>query len=296
MKKKWTAALAVLLTLLMLTGAAAGRNRSRPASAPASSATADNGERVCLPILMYHEVKRSRTGKDCITPAELEGDLAFLKRSGYTTVTMTDLIQYADGKAPLPAKPIVLSFDDGYLSTYRYAYPLVRKYDMKMVLSIIGKSADDFTEAPSDNIDCSHATWEQIREMLASGYVEIQNHTYNLHHITRKRFGCQKKRSESSTGYEKVLTDDLDRMQQEVYIMTGVRPNTFTYPYGKVSPESVPVLKRLGFRASLTCDYGLNLIGRDPQALYGLRRICRPHGSSAQKMLKEAQKTLKYRK
>lgn len=297
MKFKKAAIFAVVSILLLCLGAPADWSGSRPVSAPMGGSAAAGGDgRVCLPILMYHEVKPAHTGKDCITPGELESDLRFLQKNGYTAITMTDLIAYVDGRADLPDKPIVLSFDDGYLSSYVYAFPLIQKYDMKMVLSIIGKSTDDFTDIPSDNIDCSHATWGQIRDMLASGHVELQNHTYNLHHITRRRFGCQKRRGESQAAYERVLTDDLELLQREIFAMTGTQPNTFTYPYGQVSPESVPVLQKLGFRASLTCDYGLNLIDRDPQSLFGLLRICRPHGSGAQKMLKEAQKTLKYRK
>lgn len=299
MKKRWKAGLAVCLALLFGAFAAAEPDaRAHRAVAAAAEAPAGQLEdgRICLPILMYHEVKHSHTGKDCITPGELESDLSYLKKNGYTAITMTELINYTDGKGELPPRPIILSFDDGYLSSYVYAYPLIRKYDMKMVLSLIGKSTDDFTEIPSDDIDCSHATWDQIREMLASGHVEIQNHTYNMHHITRKRFGCQKRKGESRAEYERVLTADLDQLQQEIYTMTGIRPNTFTYPYGQVSPESVPVLKKLGFKASLTCDYGLNLIDRDPQTLFGLRRICRAHGSSAQKLLAGAQKTLRFRR
>ncbi len=68
---------------------------------------------------------------------------------------------------------------------------------MKIVLSIIGRYSDESTEVPDNNLNYSHVTWDQINEMKNLGYVEIQNHTYNLLLITQKRFGCQKRRGES---------------------------------------------------------------------------------------------------
>lgn len=250
---------------------------------------------VVVPIFMYHEVKPSKTRKDVITPYELESDLKYLKTSGYTAINMTDLIDYVDGKGNLPDKPIILTFDDGYYNNYVYAYPLLKKYKVKIVLSIIGKNTDDFTEYPSKNIDYSHVTWAQINEMLDSGLVEIQNHTYNLHSISKKRFGCQINKGESLAHYEQALTGDIEKLQKEILYETGETPNTFTYPYGKVSKESYSIIKKLGFRASLTCDYGVNIIKKDPNILYGLKRTCRVHGVPIKSGLSQAMKTLEYR-
>lgn len=256
------------------------------------SGTTPNG--VIVPIIMYHEVKPFKTRKDVITPYEIESDLKYLKANGYTTITMADLIEYVNGGKDLPEKPIVLSFDDGYYNNYVYVFPLLKKYHMKIVLSILGKNTDDFTQIPDDNLDYSHVTWDQINEMIQSGLVEVQNHTYNLHTITRKRFGCQKNRGESLEHYELVLTEDIIKLQNEIKEKTGTTPNTFTYPYGQVSKESYPIIKRLGFKASLTCDYGVNIITKNPEILFGLKRICRAHNVPLKKALREAVKTLKY--
>lgn len=252
--------------------------------------------KIIVPILMYHEVKPYKTGKDVITPYEIESDLNYLKSNGYTTITMTDLIDSADGKVKLPENPVILTFDDGYLNNYHYVFPLLKEYNMKIVLSIIGKNTDDFSLRPDNNLDYSHATWDQIKEMVQTGLVEVQNHSYDMHKITCKRYGCQKTITESLEEYETVLTQDIMKMQEETTVKTGNTPNTFTYPYGQVSRESKDILKKLGFKASLTCRYGVNIITGDPDTLYGLRRICRSHGVSAQKALSEAMKTLKYRK
>jgi len=266
------------------------------------SARADSGEQndhtaeIDLPILMYHEVKYNHTGKDTITPYEFESDLKYLKKNGFTTIGMSDLISYVYDDKPLPKNPIILSFDDGYLNNYYYVYPLLKKYNARIVLSVIGRDTDNFTKSPDKNLDYSHMTWGQINEMIQSGHVDIQNHTYNLHKITCKRYGCQRNKGESLSHYEQILTEDLGKLQQEIQENTGIAPNTFAYPYGQVSEESVPIIKKLGFKASLSCLYGINIITRDKEELYGLRRICRSHGDVVGKVLKDAMKTLKYRR
>ena len=256
----------------------------------------NSGTSIYVPILMYHEVKLTKAGKDVIMPYEFESDLKYLKSSGYKTVTMSDLIDYVYKGRALPEKPVVLSFDDGYLNNYVYVFPMLKKYRMKIVLSIIGKNTDDFTNIPDNNIDYSHVTWKQINEMIDSGLVEIQNHTYNMHTITKSRFGCAKKSGETQTHYAQVLENDIGRLQDEIKLFTGYTPSTFTYPYGKVSSGSVPVIKNMGFKASLSCDYGINIISKDPSCLFNLKRVCRSHGVTAKKSIDGAVKTLKYRK
>lgn len=253
----------------------------------------DSSEDVVVPILMYHEVKTYKVGRDVITPNEFESDLKYLLENRYTTITMTDLIDHVYKNKELPENPIILSFDDGYLNNYVYAFPLLKKYNMKAVFSIIGKNADDFSRIPDDSLDYSHASWDQINEMLDSGCFEVQNHTYNLHSISQKRYACLKNSNETLEHYEKVLADDLEKLQLEVIANTGFIPNTFVYPYGKVSKESIPILKKLGFQATLTCDYGVNIIGSDPDTLYGLKRICRSHGKPVNNLITEAMATVR---
>lgn len=254
------------------------------------AAAASEPDEISVPIIMYHQVKTCKTGKDVITPWEFESDLKYLKANGYSTITMTDLISYVDSAHDLPEKPIILSFDDGYYNNYVYVYPLLQKYNAKIVLSLIGKSTDKFSEVSDINIDYSHVTWDQINEMIASGLVEVQNHTYNLHKISYKRYGCQRNADESPEQYEQVLLSDIGKLQEEIAVKTGTTPNTFNYPYGKYCDESEEIIKMLGFRASLTCDYGINKISRNIGNLFGLKRICRAHGMPIGKLLKEAAK------
>jgi peptidoglycan/xylan/chitin deacetylase (PgdA/CDA1 family) len=251
-------------------------------------------QQVYIPIIMYHQVKYNNLSKDVISPYEFESDLKYYKDNNYNTITMTQLIDYVYNDVDLPPNPIILSFDDGYLSTYKNVFPLLKKYDAKIVLSIIGRSVDLFSKVVDNNIDYAHITWDQVSEMQQSGLVEIQNHSYNLHKICNGRYGCGQKSCESIVDYEKILEEDIMLLQDKIQAVINIAPNTFTYPYGKFSDTSEDILKNLGFMATISSTFGMNVIIKNaPDTLFGLKRICRAHNQFIDKLLKHGFATIK---
>ena len=253
-------------------------------STQAAGAEGPAQEGVEVPIIMYHGILKDpkRAGPYVITPDTFEGDLRYLQEHGYTTVVMQDLIDYVDEGRPLPKKPILLTFDDGFYNNYVYAYPLLKQYHARMVLSPVGRYTDEYSASGEENANYSYVTWDRIREMMQSGLVEIQNHSYDMHaNDTAHRKGAKKTAGETLDQYRKALTDDVTKMQQRMQEMTGYQPTTFTYPLGAVSRESLPILKDLGFRATLVCESRTNVITRDPDCLYSLGRYLRPSGPDA---------------
>jgi peptidoglycan/xylan/chitin deacetylase (PgdA/CDA1 family) len=135
--------------------------------------------------------------------------------------------------------------------------------------------------------------WNHLNEMINSGNVEVQNHTYNLHSVKSDRYGCAQKAGEELSDYREVLTQDIGKLQTLITAYSGVTPSTFTYPYGRFNDNTVQIIKEMGFKASLSCMYGINKITRDPECLYDLKRICRSHGVSVEKLLENAAKTIR---
>jgi peptidoglycan/xylan/chitin deacetylase (PgdA/CDA1 family) len=249
-----------------------------------SSANSSKEDTIVVPILMYHDIRISELGKYAISPEEFESDLKYLKEHNYTTITMTDLIDHVYNGSPLPEKPIILSFDDGFLGTYTYAYELLKQYDMKIVLSVTGIYIDEKEVLSS----YSYLSWDQINQMAHSGYVEVQNHTYNLHTSKSERIGCMQADGESFSTYEEVLTADIQKLQDEISAATSTMPTTFTYPYGEFSENTDIILKKLGFSASLSCEYGVNYITKDTSDLFGLKRIRRSYNDNLETRLQDA--------
>ena len=237
---------------------------------------------VQLPVIMYHGVLKdpSQQGKYVVSPDVLEKDLQYLKANGYTSVLIQDILDFVHQGTPLPEKPILITFDDGYYNNYLYAFPLAKQYQMKMVISPIGYYTDKYSESGEFSAYYSHISWDHIREMIGSGYVEIQNHTYFLHSNKGERLGAQKLTGESVKDYQTMLREDLSCMQQKMTEQTGYTPTTFVYPFGAMSEDALPVLQELGFQATLTCESRINTLTRDPQCLFGLGRYLRPAGIS----------------
>jgi peptidoglycan/xylan/chitin deacetylase (PgdA/CDA1 family) len=241
-----------------------------------------------LPVVMYHALIKDKKyqNKFFINPVIFENDLKYLKENNYTPVFMEDLLDYVDKGAPLPAKPVLITFDDGFYNNYLYAYPLLREYNMKAVFSVIGSFSDTASKTNDKNAYYSYLTWDEIKELSASGYVEIQNHSYNMHDNKGARRGVQQKYGESMDQYRISMEKDIGAMQDKILQVTGKSPTTFTYPYGYWNKNSQEVLKGMGFRSTLICSEGLNYITRDPNCLYKLKRVCRCPGKSSAEFFK----------
>ncbi len=250
------------------------------------NAQVEEQEKIAVSIIMYHSVLKSRSGDYIIHPSEFENDLKYIKENGYQTIVMQDLIDYVyEGKA-LPSKPIILTFDDGHYNNLGYAVPLLKKYEMRAVISIVGKYTDTYTKSDETNLNYSYLRWKDIKGLIEDGTIEFQNHTYNLHGLNNGRKGCRKKSWESVEEYKKILTEDITKLQNEFKENTGYEPNTFTYPFGAISKASLEIIKDMGFKASLSCISGTNYITKDPDCLYQLKRNNRVTGISISRFLK----------
>ncbi len=253
--------------------------------------SADNNieeqNKIKLPIVMYHHIseKRSALGAYVISPTQFENDLIHFEKCGYTTITVAQLADFAEGKFQMPEKPIMITFDDGYLSFYEYAYPLLKKYKMHAVLSVIGKYSDLYSNCDDRNVNYAHVTWDIVTEMAKSGYVEIENHTYDMHTIGDRK-GCVKKSGESEECYRLALSGDIKTVQEKIKTATGTAPIAFTYPFGRMCKQADDIINEMGFKISFGCEEKVNYLDKYEPNLHRLRRFNRAHGKSSQEFFK----------
>ena len=250
---------------LMLAGCGAGEAR------------ADAGATVALPVIMYHAVLKdpARSGEYVITPERLEEDLRWLQDHAYTSVRVEELLDFVYYGIPLPEKPVLLTFDDGHLNNLTYAVPLLQKYGMTAVISVVGEYTRAYSENPDPNPGYAYLTWEDLRLVSQSGVLEVANHSNAMHRQTPRK-GCGRLSGESDVNYRLALTRDVMTLQQALWENCGVSCKVFTYPFGHVSKGAEEILRELGFECTLSCEEKISqLTFGDEDSLFLLGRYNR---------------------
>ena len=253
--------------------------------------SADEKDGVELPIVMYHSILKdeARIGKYVVSPKSFEQDLIFLKDNGFETVNFSDLTAYVYKGKKLPEKPVMITFDDGYYNNLVYAGPLLEKYNMKAVISVIGTYSDEFSKTGERNANYSHLVWDDVKMISESGVFEVQNHSYDLHTISRRRSGSMKNSWESVKDYRDIFMSDTKRCQ-DILDSIGIKKQCYTYPFGMYCGEAERCIREMGFIASLSCTEGMNYITKDKECLYLLKRYNRPGGADTVSFFKKVLK------
>lgn len=278
--KSWPKLACIVLTLIMIS-TMTGVCSAKYISVGGAGKIPDG---IAVPVIMYHSILKDakKQGKFVVSPEVFENDLIYLKEQGYTSVLVRDLVDYVYDGGYLPPKPIVITLDDGYYNNLTYVVPLLEKHQMKAVISVVGVFTDRFTATDDHNPNYSHLTWDDLEELGNLPYIEIANHTYNLH-SNNNRKGCSIQKGEAHSTYEKILREDLGKLQKTIEECTTIpTPITFTYPYGYICDASYQVIEDLGFKATLSCFERVNYINKDPACLYCLGRFNRPSGISSE--------------
>lgn len=209
-----------------------------------------------LYILMYHDFvpDGSPCGTWTLTDARFREDLQWLSDHGYTTVLPSQII----AGEPLPEKAVLLSLDDGYVSNYEIAAPILEEYQAKAVISLIVERRD--SEYPNA------MTWDMCRELLASGRIEFGSHTYNAHEEGR---WLQRVDSETQEEYEARIFPDIQMSIDRIKTELGTEVQYFAYPQGRSDPWSDDFIQSL-FDMTVTSEpAAANIAG----GLYKLPRI-----------------------
>lgn len=240
---------------------------------------------VRLPVVMYHQLTEdeSKAGKYVLPISCFEKDLKYLKENGYHSVTVKELLDFAEGREDLPEKSVMITFDDGCETLHTYAEPLLEKYGFTAVGFIVGSLADYYSEIDDHNLSYSNLNWSAIKEMAQRNTVEIQSHSYDAHKNESGRSGLKKKKSETIEQYSEFLGTDAAKMKTAMLENAGYAPVAIAYPFGSYSKESADILKKYGIRLAFTCEEKVNIIRKaDSEWLFGIGRYNRPSGISSE--------------
>ncbi len=206
---------------------------------PAPTRTVTPPAALTVPILMYHYVSELPQDADTIrrdltvTPERFEAQLAYLQEQGYTSLTLFELYAALQGERELPAKPIVLTFDDGYEGAYTVAFPLLQKYGFTGTFFVIAYVVEGGVPG--------YLSWEQARAMADAG-MSIQSHS--LDHVDLR---------ERSAEY---LQQQLGLSRALIEARVGQPVRFFCYPAGRYDAAVIRALDQAGYWGAVTTQWG----------------------------------------
>jgi peptidoglycan/xylan/chitin deacetylase (PgdA/CDA1 family) len=232
-----------------------------------------------VPILMYHHLADDGKNGSTMSAEGFEGHIKALSLAGYTGVSPEELISYAEKGKDLPEKPILITFDDGYMSNYEIAFPILKKYNMKATIFVIGVSLGKDKYKDTEKQIIPHFGQREIEEMVESGLISIQSHTFDMHQSEEMdgpgyRYGVVQKDGERESSYIELFAGDIEKSKVQIKEAGGREVIALAYPNGIYDTLSEVLLSQWGIKLTLLTDEGTNTVVKGlPQTLRGLKRF-----------------------
>lgn len=261
-----------------------------------NNAVAENADKAytkVVPVLLYHnfveEPADSPTGSETF-----RRQMELLRTNGYEVISLNELIDFVEKGTPLPEKPVVITFDDGYLSNYEIAYPILREYGFEGTIFTIGCSFGHKKYYKDTELEMTpHFDREEMDEMLASGIITIGSHTYDMHQVYPYDSGEYIRESivpfenEGEEEYIKALSADIER-QNALFESVGLAPaDILAFPHGEYDDLANAVLRSYGYKLTLSTDATRcnTIVAGLPQSLINVGRITLDGGISDEDLL-----------
>ena len=235
-------------------GGSAASAPGKPAGAPTPPrrpALAINKSAAAI-VLCYHRLEEHPRPKDplALTPAEFEKEMQQIKDSGFTVIGLQDLLAWRRGDKNIPAKSAVITIDDGFVSGYDTAWPILKKFGypftMFVYINYIGSGGKSIS-------------WDQLAEMRDAG-VDIESHTYSHGDLRNPndKYAVDKHTFEmiqndvKTLGPDGWLKKEIVDSKNVLEKQLGIKVNALAYPFGKYNQKVRDFVKEAGYEAAFT--------------------------------------------
>jgi peptidoglycan/xylan/chitin deacetylase (PgdA/CDA1 family) len=227
-----------------------------PPRAPARSGAAQprvgTGAR-SVPVLMYHRIANDPVPgleRYCLAPERFEAQLRWLRAEGYSPVTPAEVLSFMRCQAGLPARPVMLTFDDGYIDFYQNAWPRLHRFGMSaIVYAVTGLVGGRAVWDAGAGVPAALMDWDQLRTLSERG-IAVESHGHSHRHMSRLP--------------TEALYDEALRSRALLEKVLGQAPASFCYPYGAHDPAAERVLEECGYRLAFTTREGVCSLAEEP--------------------------------
>lgn len=204
------------------------------------------------PVLMYHSVNPKQVAGRMLTVSveTFQRQMRFLKERHYNVVPLEELAALVREKKKIPRNTLAITFDDGYVDNYTYAFPILKKYNLPATLFII---VNEVGRPQNDRLD-----WAQIKEMRDSGLVVIGSHTLGPEPLTKIK---------SETAVKNEIFESKKILENKL----AGRVNSFSYPEGRFNEKIRQLVVDAGYTQAVVTSPGKKFPGDDVFLLKRLR-------------------------
>lgn len=183
-------------------------------------------------IVAYHHVATDTPPSTTISPADFRGHLEYLRDNGFTVMALDQMLQSLRAGEPVPDKAVAITFDDGYISIYETAFPMLQEFGYPFTLFL--------STGPIDDGLTNYMNWEQIREMSDAGVI-IANHMVDHPYMLERLPG------ETDADWLARNREELLAAEARIEEQTGQSHRFLAYPYGEFDPALKQMLAEEGF-------------------------------------------------
>lgn len=214
--------------------------------------------------LCYHNIEDGKSKAMTISSAEFEREMQAIKDNGFTVISMQDFLAWRRGEKNIPAKSAIITIDDGWISAYQTAWPILKKYNYPFTL---------FVYINYINSGGRSLSWDQLGEMRDAG-VDIESHTYSHSDLKKpgalvdRRTAEMVRKDVATLGEDGWLRKEVVESKLTLEKQLGIKVNAFAYPFGLYNQKALQMVKEAGYEAAFTV-YGQQLRHSSPYDLLG---------------------------
>ncbi len=190
-----------------------------------------------VPVLAYYSFSKNKPSKIAITQDDFKAQMKYLKENGYHVITLDQLLGFLDYQEQIPEKSVAITFDDGWISVYDIAFPILKEYGFPATIFIY-----------TDFIGGGKAmSWKQIKELSEAGFdIQCQTKTHRNLTVLKKKGSFKK--------YFNSLEMEISYPKKLIKKKLNKECKCLAYPYGLTNNLVIAMLKKHGYRAAFTVD------------------------------------------
>ncbi|MCD6166375.1 polysaccharide deacetylase family protein [bacterium] len=218
-----------------------------------------------IPILMYHRVTNTDNKPSTVAVDHFRAQMQYLARHKFYTLTCSQLAEYISRGHLLPAKPVLITFDDGYRNNYEHAFPILQEFNFTATIFLVGNHIGKFNSWETNPSVPRYPLMNrsEIMEMAQTG-IEFGSHSMSHKPLNQLSLTEAKK--------------EIVQSKQFLEDLLGKEITSFSYPYNGYTPTIKEFVQESGYTVACTAGSGLRpLVQSRINDLFELRRIIIPY-------------------